>query len=163
MCNRVFTVCEPCCAGSVFVQWGFMAVLPCMEIMGCCDVPSLVPFANLISCLLLWLTQNELRRCKDSSQGAVKEQLGSGVTSAEAAYVEIGFLCRSSAVGVHTNQQRSRYLRLYTSLILFSCAKLLASIAAEVKIVLANYLCMEKFLFHFLISVNNPFFFIFQF
>lgn len=81
------------------------------------------------------------------------------VTSAETAYVETGFLCRGSAAGVHTSQQKSRYLRLYTSLILLNFAKLLASIAAEVKIVLANYLCVEKLLFHLLISVNNPFFF----
>lgn len=130
------------------------------EVTCCCDVSDLVSFANLIPCLLLWLTQNELRRCKDSRQGAAEEQLDCGVTCAETVYVEIGFLCRDLPVGVHTNQHRSRYLCPYTSLILFNCAKLLALIAAEVKIAPTNYLCVEKLLCHLLISVNNPFFFL---
>lgn len=66
----------------------------------------------LTRCLLLWLTQNELRKCKVSSQWAVKKHLDCVVTSAETAYAEIGFFCRGPAAGVHTSQQKSRYLRL---------------------------------------------------
>lgn len=91
---------------------------PMWEVMRCYDVSDLVSFANLIPCLLLWLTQNELRRCKDSSQGAVKEELDCGVTSAETVYVELVFLCRGLAVGVHTNQHRSTYI--LTSALFFS-------------------------------------------
>lgn len=129
--------------------------------MCCWDVSDLVSSPNLIPCTLLWLTQNELRRCKGSRQGEVKEQLDYGVTSAETVYVEVGYLCRGPAVSVHTNQHRSRYLCPYTSIILFNCAKLLALIAAEVKIAPAKYLCVEKLRCHLLISVNNPFFFLY--
>lgn len=101
--------------------------------------------------------KNKLERCKDFRQEAVKEQLVNGVTSADPAYVEIGFFWRGWVVDNHINHLRCEYLCPYTSLVncWFSCAELLTLIAVEVKIAPDNYLCVGKLLCHLLISVNN--------